>query len=100
MSETRINREQIKLICREYRVRELYVFGSVLRSDYAPHSDIDFAVRFNREGYAGSFDQYFDFKAALKKLLARPVDLICLPAVQNPVFRKQLDETKDLVYAA
>lgn len=100
MSKPSINFEKIPVLCRQFRVQELYVFGSALREDFSEKSDIDFAVRFIRDGFAGSFGQYFEFKAELEKIVARPVDLVCLPAVRNQVFREQLDATKDLVYAA
>ncbi len=93
-------REQIVHLCEKYGVKELYVFGSVLREDFGQQSDIDMAVVFSRTGIAGSFDQYFDFKAELEQLLGRPVDLVCAGSVRNSVFRRELDETKRLIYAA
>ncbi|MBP8304430.1 MAG: nucleotidyltransferase domain-containing protein [Phycisphaerae bacterium] len=93
-------RIQIGNLCRKYAVRELYLFGSAVREDFGPQSDVDFAVVFSREGIAGSFDQYFDFKTELEQLLQRPVDLVCAASVRNGVFRQELDETKRLIYAA
>ena len=92
--------EQIRLLSRKYSVKELYVFGSALREDFGPGSDIDLAVVFSRKGIAGSFDQYFDFKTEREELLGRPVDLVCAAAVRNSVFRQELDQTKRLIYAA
>ncbi len=92
--------EQIRGLCHKHGVKELYVFGSALREDFGPDSDVDLGVVFSRNGIAGSFDQYFDFKAELEQLLARPVDLVCLASVRNSVFRQELDETKRLIYAA
>lgn len=93
-------KEKIVALCEKYGVKELYVFGSVLREDFGQQSDIDMAVVFSRTGIAGSFDQYFDFKAELEQLLGRPVDLVCAGGVRNSVFRRELDETKRLIYAA
>jgi predicted nucleotidyltransferase len=92
--------EQIATLCQKYVVRELYLFGSASREDFGPHSDIDLAVVFSRRGFAGSFDQYFDFKAELEQLLQRPVDLVCATSIRNSVFRRELDATKRLIYAA
>ena len=92
--------KQIAALCHKYAVRELYVFGSALREDFGPHSDIDLAVIFSRQGVAGSFDQYFDFKTELEELLQRPVDLVCDASVRNSIFRRELDATKRLIYAA
>lgn len=93
-------REQVSELCERYGVKELYVFGSVLREDFTSHSDIDMAVVFSRTEVSGSFDQYFDFKDDLERLLGRPVDLVCLSSVRNSIFRRELDETKRLIYAA
>lgn len=92
--------EQIETLCRKYAVRELYLFGSASREDFGPHSDIDLAVVFSRGSIDGSFDRYFDFKAELEELLARPVDLVCEASIRNSVFRRELDATKRLIYAA
>ncbi len=100
MSVVDNTREQIAGLCAKHRVKELYVFGSVLREDFRQDSDIDMAVVFSRTGVAGSFDQYFDFKTDLERLLGRPVDLVCSAGVRNSIFRRELDETKRLIYAA
>jgi tetratricopeptide (TPR) repeat protein len=93
-------REQVVQLCEKYRVKELYLFGSALRDDFGPQSDVDMAAVFSRDGIACSFDQYFDFKTALEHLLGRPVDLVCIGSVRNSVFQRELDETKRLIYAA
>ncbi|OHB62456.1 MAG: hypothetical protein A2Y76_06995 [Planctomycetes bacterium RBG_13_60_9] len=93
-------REQITQLCEKYGVKELYLFGSALREDFGPQSDVDMAVVFSRAGIAGSFDQYFDFKMELEQLLGRPVDLVCIGGIRNRVFRQELDQTKRLIYAA
>ena len=93
-------REQIARLCQKHQVKELHVFGSVLREDFGQQSDVDMAVVFSRTGVAGSFDQYFDFKADLEQLLGRPVDLVCARGIRNSVFRRELEETKRLIYAA
>lgn len=94
------NAKQIASLCRKYSVKELYVFGSALREDFGQNSDIDLAVVFSRNGVAGSFDQYFNFKTELEQLLQRPVDLVCSASVRNSIFQRELDETKRLIYAA
>jgi len=93
-------KEQIGNLCCLHSVKELYLFGSALRDDFGPDSDIDLAVVFSRNGVTGSFDQYFDFKNALEQLLERPVDLVCTASIRNSVLRRELDETKRLIYAA
>ncbi len=87
-------------LCREHKVKELYLFGSALRADCREDSDIDLAVVFSREGITGSFDQYFDFKFSMEQLLGRPVDVVCAASIRNTYFQQELEATKKLIYAA
>jgi len=63
-------------------------------------SDIDFLVEFDREDYAGAFDQFMGFKMDLEALLGRKVDLVISRSFKNHHFRKEVEETKQFVYAA
>ncbi|MBU1206062.1 MAG: nucleotidyltransferase domain-containing protein [Proteobacteria bacterium] len=67
--------EAIREICRRYRVRELSVFGSVLRSDFNPMSDVDFLVEFMPEAQVG-FMTLSKMQREISLILNRPVDLI------------------------
>jgi len=87
-------------LCRKYRVKELYIFGSSIRDDFSNDSDIDFAVVFDRENIKGSFDQYFDFKSELEHLFNRKIDLVCFSSIRNPIFKNEVNKTKRLIYAA
>jgi len=91
---------QIAALCARYGVKELYLFGSALREDFGQESDIDFAAVFMRNGVAGSFDQYFNFKAELERLLERPVDIVCPSSIRNSILKREIEETKRLIYAA
>ena len=91
---------QIEKLCASYGVKELYLFGSALREDFGQDSDIDLAAVFLRNAVAGSFDQYFNFKAELERLFNRPVDIVCPSNIRNSVFRREIEETKRLIYAA
>ena len=90
---------EITGLCKKHNVKELYLFGSALTSDFAEQSDVDLAVVFSRAGITGSFDQYFDFKLDMEQLLRRPVDLLCENGVRNRYFRQELNATKKLIYA-
>lgn len=92
--------KRVTALCVEYNVKELYLFGSALRDDFGAKSDIDLAVIFMRSGIAGSFDQYFNFKAELEKAFGRPVDMVCMPSVRNRIFKREIEKTKKLLYAA
>ena len=91
---------ELQGLCMQHDVSSLEVFGSVLRDDFSVDSDIDFLVRFRRDETTNAFHQYFDFKEALTALLGRPVDLVCVDAVQNPYFKEEIDATRQPLYAA
>ena len=94
------NKDQVARLCLRYNVKELYLFGSALREDFGQDSDIDLAAVFLRNGVAGSFDQYFDFKAELECLLKRPVDIVCPSSIRNSILKREIEETQRLIYAA
>lgn len=88
----------IKKLCEEYGVRTFSAFGSVTRDDFGSDSDIDFVVDFNENDPFKYTDLYFQLKEKLENLLNRPIDLIEERAVKNKFFKKELDETKILIY--
>ncbi|MGC2639655.1 MAG: nucleotidyltransferase domain-containing protein [Acidobacteriaceae bacterium] len=88
-------------LCRQFHVQRLELFGSALRPAFDPaSSDLDFLVEFeplSTSEYAAAF---FEFKEAIEKLFARPVDLVVLSAIRNPWFRESVESSKTLLYAA
>ncbi len=92
------NIDQIIKLCKQHKVRELYLFGSVLTDRFNDESDIDFLVEFSLVDILEYFDNYMDFKEKLEALLKRPIDLVENQAVRNPIFRRVLDRDKKLVY--
>lgn len=95
-----MNIRRIIELCKLYKVKSLYVFGSILTSRFNRESDVDILVKFNKDviplsDYA---DNYFDFQFALEDLFKRKVDLVCDDAIKNPYFRQEVDSKKELVY--
>jgi predicted nucleotidyltransferase len=94
-------RADIAQLCKRYGVRELALFGSILRSDFDPtSSDVDAAVKFGPPANDSFARQYFDFKAALEHLLMRPVDLVELESMPETRLKRIIEHTKVLIYAA
>jgi len=79
-------------------VRTFSAFGSVNRDDFNDDSDIDFVVDFNENDPFKYADLYFDLKENLEDLLKRQIDLIEERGIKNRFFKKELDETKVLIY--
>jgi len=93
------NLEQLAALCEQYSVLELYVFGSVLTDRFSIKSDLDFLVNFDEPADPVEFGLLLmDFEKALASLFDRKIDLVVNRYVQNPFFRKKLDQTKQLIY--
>lgn len=67
--------EKLQKVCREFNVKELYLFGSAASGDLSTNSDLDFLVNFDRKDYQGAFDQFMNLKLQLEELYNRPIDL-------------------------
>jgi hypothetical protein len=98
--QTHIN--QVVELCKEFNVKELYAFGSVLdESSFSDSSDIDMIVKFQEnipiENY---FDLYFDLADKLELIFNRKVDLMIAKEIRNQYLRKSIEATKQLIYAA
>ena len=94
--------EAIADICRRYGVSELAVFGSVLRDDFRPESDIDFLVKFIDKDAGAWMGKYLDMEEELGRLLGRKVDLVSWGAVEesrNPYRRNHILRHARLIYA-
>jgi predicted nucleotidyltransferase len=90
--------EQIKQLCNTYHVKSLFAFGSVVSDKLKTKSDIDLIVDIDSEDPLDYSDNYFALKFQLENILKRPVDLLEDKAVKNPFLKKQIDNTKVLIY--
>ena len=92
----------IKAFCDRWQVEELALFGSVLRDDFGPHSDIDILIRFRTERTPGLFG-IAEMERELGDLFGRRVDLVTRAAIEesrNYIRRKAILESAQVVYAA
>ena len=85
--------------CRKWRIRELSLFGSILRDDFGPESDIDVLVTFDPEAPWSLWD-LIDMQEDLQSLVGRPVDLIEKEALRNPFRKEHILKTNRVIYAA
>lgn len=91
------NRKIIDL-CKQHKVKELYLFGSFVTDSFSDDSDIDFLVDFEDIDVLDYFDNFMDFKEKLEKLFGRKVDLVENQAIRNPIFRRSIERQKQLIY--
>jgi predicted nucleotidyltransferase len=97
-SAVEIPEARLKEFCRRYRVRELSLFGSALREDFAPDSDVDVLVEFEPAAQVG-FMTLSRMQRELSELLRRRVDLVPKPGLKEKVRQAVLDSA-EVIYAA
>lgn len=95
----RIPRKRISEFCRRWGVVEFSLFGSALRADFRPDSDIDVLVTFSKEAEISLFD-LVQMKLDLEKIFHRPVDIIEKDALENPFRKREILRTAQVIYAA
>ncbi|MDP2181309.1 MAG: nucleotidyltransferase domain-containing protein [Actinomycetota bacterium] len=94
-------RESIANVCRKYGVKSLYVFGSALRDDFRlGESDVDLLVEFGPMDGHSKAHAYFDMLDELRELLGTEVDLVMAGAVKNRYIARDIERTKQMLYAA
>ena len=96
------NLPEMAMLCRQYDVARLEVFGSAARADdFNPVlSDADFLVEFKPNSPLLPLDQYFGLARALEELLGRSVDLVQPRAVKNPFMLAEINRAREIVYAS
>lgn len=95
-------RDGIAAYCRRWKIVELSVFGSVLRTDFGPDSDVDVLVKFDPTARHG-LSEWMEMERELVEILGRDVDLISRQAIEwsdNYIRRKAILESAQVVYAA
>ena len=92
--------DTIRSLCERYRVKTLYVFGSVLTPTFDTYSDIDLLVDFLDQDALQYASNYFQFKFELEKLFNRKIDLLEERALKNPYFIENINQKKQLLYLA
>jgi predicted nucleotidyltransferase len=94
-----IPRKKINEFCRRWKVTEFSLFGSVLREDFRPDSDVDVLVTFAPDAKVSLFD-LVDMKIELEEVFKRPVDVVEKDALRNPYRKREILSTAQMIYAA
>lgn len=99
LPKTNIDENALFAVLKKYKIKELYLFGSVLREDFSANSDIDILVVFQDNSNYSLFE-FFDLKEELELCLKRKVDLVEKEGIANPYRRKEILATARRIYAA
>jgi predicted nucleotidyltransferase len=97
-----LSQEQIAAFCKRWEIDEFALFGSVLRDDFGPTSDLDVLVTFSPDATWGLLEHY-QMEQELMALFDRKVDLFTRRAVEtsrNWIRRQEILSTAEVVYAA
>lgn len=98
MSRIEVPRDRIADFCRRHRIRKLSLFGSVLRDDFGPESDVDVLVEFE-EGTRVGLIRLAEMEIELGEILGRKADLRTANDLSR-YFREQVLQTAEVHYAA
>ena len=97
-----IPRLQIESFCRRWQVSELALFGSVVREDFGPDSDVDVLIQFQPQARHTLLD-LARMESELRQIFGRDVDLVERSAVEqsrNYIRRKAILQSAESIHAA
>lgn len=95
-----IQRDLIKRFCNKWKISQLALFGSVVRDDFGPESDIDVLVSFEPDTNWTLFD-LSDMEDDLAAIFGRQVDLVPKKGIEqsrNPLRKKQILDSAQVIY--
>ena len=101
-SRISIPRKKLASFCRRWKISELALFGSVLREDFRPNSDVDLLVSFSPQAKISLFD-LVRMQNELQEIFGRKVDLVERRAIErseNYIRRKNILSKTKVIYAA
>ena len=84
--------ERLSALCRARHIRRLALFGSVLRDDFGPDSDVDILVEFEPDHTPGL--AFFDIQEELSRLVGRTVDLHTAASLSGSIRERVVDEAE------
>lgn len=93
------HQEEVEAACINFKVDELYAFGSILGEQFNSESDIDFIVSIFADDPIEYAEYYFDLKFELQKIFNREIDLLEEKAIRNRTFEYLINPQKKLIYA-
>ena len=96
ISQIAIPFQSIKEICERYHVRQMILFGSVLRNDFSENSDIDILVDFDPEFEMG-YIRFYTLQQELSDRFGRQVDLMPKSGLK-PIFWERVKANLQVIY--
>jgi uncharacterized protein len=94
----RLPRKKIAEFCKHWSITEFSVFGSVLREDFRPDSDIDVLITIDPNAQIGLLEMA-QMQIELENMFKRSVDMVEKEGLRNPYRRREILRTAQVVYA-
>ncbi len=95
-----LDSESIRTFCRRHGIKELSVFGSILRDDFGPDSDVDFLYQLDESACISLFD-WMDMEVELESILGRKVEMVSRRSVEespNAYRKEHVLQTAEPIY--
>ena len=92
-----IPHKKIAEFCKRWSITEFSLFGSVLRDDFRPDSDIDVLVSIDPKAHIGLFE-IAQMGIELEEIIKRPVDLVEKEGLRNSYRRSEILSTAEVIY--
>ena len=102
VTNIKIPQNKITYCCQRWQIEELALFGSILREDFKPDSDIDLLVTF-AENYQWTLFDFVDMQEQLEEILGRKVDLVSKHGIErsrNYIRRNNILNSAEVIYEA
>jgi predicted nucleotidyltransferase len=94
--------QQLERFCEDHLIAELAVFGSILRDDFTPNSDVDLLISYLPSAPRGLLEK-IHLKQQLESLFNRPVDLLSKTSLEkspNWIRRQEILNSAEVIYRA
>ena len=98
-SKITVPKDRILEFCNRWKITEFSLFGSAIRDDFLPESDVDVLVSFSSDADWSLLD-LIQMQDELREIFGREVDLVEEAGIRNPFRRHAILSSKKVVYAA
>jgi predicted nucleotidyltransferase len=92
-------KEKIEEFCLRWKIVEFSLFGSVLRDDFDPDSDVDILISLSEDADLDLYD-WITMIEELEKIFGREVDLVEKSTLRNPFRRNAILTNREIIYAS
>ena len=94
-----LNHAVLETFCHKWKIRELSIFGSALRNDFRPDSDLDFLLSF-AQPVPWDLWELGELRDELTAIVGREVDIVIKESLRNPYRRKEILSNREVIHAA